>query len=93
MASPRLASVIGSRSMRTSSRCTGNGPGHVLGDDVLDEARLAALALGRADLQLLLRTRHRVVGRGAAGVVADRVLLTGAVAVRRAAIGQSAVGA
>ena len=45
---------------------------HVLGHDVLAQAGAARLALRRADAQLLLGARHRVVGLGARRVVADR---------------------
>ena len=46
-AASRLASVIGSRSTRTSSRWTGTVCVHVLGDDVLAQPRAAGLAAGR----------------------------------------------
>ena len=49
--------------------------GHRLGDLVLDhvlaQAGAAGLPLGRADAQLLLGARHRVVGRRAGRVAAD----------------------
>src|SRR3954471_23264616 len=44
---------------------------HVLGRDVLAQARAAGLAALRADVQLLLGARHRVVGRRAGRVAAD----------------------
>src|SRR5215210_6093778 len=46
----------------------------VLGHHVLAQARLARLALGLADRELLLGARHRVVGRRPRRVAADRAL-------------------
>ena len=47
-----------------------DGLGDLVLDDVLLQPHAAGLALGRADAQLLLGARHRVVGRRAAGVAA-----------------------
>src|SRR3954453_3522462 len=46
--------------------------GHVLGRDVLAQAGAAGLAALRPDGELLLGARHRVVGRRAGRVAADR---------------------
>ena len=71
-----LASVIGSRSTRTSSRSHRHGLLDLFGDDVLAQAHPAALALRRADAQLLLGAGHRVIGGRAGDVAADRALRT-----------------
>ncbi len=49
----------------------GHRLGDHLGDDVLAQAGATCLALARAHVQLLLRTRHGVVGRRTTGVVTD----------------------
>src|SRR4051812_28166373 len=71
----------------------GNRVGDLVFDDVLLQAHAARLALAGADAQLLLRTRDRGVGLGAADVVADDAprALRGALA--RGALGQAAVRA
>src|SRR4051794_17563713 len=60
---------------------------HGLGDLVLDHILLqpdsAALTLGRADAQLLLRARHRVIGVGAADVAARAAALSRRVVIAR----------
>jgi len=71
----------------------------VLGDDVLAQPCPAGLALGRPHAELLLRARHRVIGRRAAGVAPDHAGLSAAVRLvvaprrARAAFGQPAVRA
>src|SRR3954453_22910052 len=71
----------------------GNGLRDLVFDHVLLQAHAAGLALGGADAQLLFGARHRVVGLGAADVVADDAgrALPGAIAV--GALGEAAVGA
>src|SRR4029453_18323523 len=44
----------------------------LLGHHILPQPRTPTLALGRADPQLLLRARHRLVGARATRVTADR---------------------
>src|SRR4051812_17024988 len=63
----------------------------VLGHDVLAQPRAPGLPLGRADPQLLLGPRHRLIGRRAGGVMAD-CAAAGALAVGHVEIGRVVPG-
>src|SRR3954452_6943497 len=73
---------------------------HLVGDDVLAQAGAAGLALGLADLELLLGARHGVVRGGAGRVMPDRALgaavrldVAVVVGAAGAALGQPGAGA
>ena len=66
-----LAFVTGSRSSLTSSWLTGTLDGLLLGDDVLSQPGTTGFALLGADVEPLLGTGHRIVGRLTGGVAAN----------------------